>query len=128
MRPISEQIHEVLEDMQARADIKESYVIRKDGLIFTSSNPHVKNQRIAAMSASLLEIGKKTLEDVGNDDLKRLLITGDKIQIIIMGFSSVALVCSMNSNANIGMVFLRMKKAVEEIYNIMQEAYGSDSI
>lgn len=128
MRPISEQICEVLEDMQERADIKESYVIRKDGLIFTSSNPHVKNQRIAAMSASLLEIGKKTLEDVGNDDLKRLLITGDKIQIIIMGFSSVALVCSMNSNTNTGMVFLRMKKAVEEIYDIMQEAYGSDAI
>ena len=59
MRPISEQIYEVLKDMQERADIKESYVIRKDGLIFTSSNPHVKNQRIAAMSASLLEIGKK---------------------------------------------------------------------
>ncbi len=128
MRPISEQIYEVLEDMQERADIKESYVIRKDGLIFTSSNPHVKNQRIAAMSASLLEIGKKTLEDVGNDNLKRLLITGEKIQIIIMGFSSVALVCSMNSNANTGMAFLRMKKAVEEIYDIMQEAYGSDSI
>ena len=71
---------------------------------------------------------KKTLEDVGNDDLKRLLITGDKIQIIIMGFSSVALVCSMNSNTNTGMVFLRMKKAVEEIYDIMQEAYGSDAI
>ncbi|MEL7671794.1 roadblock/LC7 domain-containing protein [Methanobacterium sp.] len=128
MRPISEQIYEVLEDMQERADIKESYVIRKDGLIFTSSNPHVKNQRIAAMSASLLEIGKKTLEDVGNDELKRLLITGEKIQIIIMGFSSVALVCSMNSNVNTGMVFLRMKKAVEEIYDIMQEAYGSDAI
>jgi len=128
MRPISEQIYEVLEDMHERTDIKESYVIRKDGLIFTSSNPHVKNQRIAAMSASLLEIGKKTLEDVGNDELKRLLITGEKIQIIIMGFSSVALVCSMNSNANTGMAFLRMKKAVEEIYNIMQEAYGSDSI
>ena len=128
MRPISEQIYEVLEDMHERTDIKESYVIRKDGLIFTSSNPHVKNQRIAAMSASLLEIGKKTLEDVGNDELKRLLITGEKIQIIIMGFSSVALVCSMNSNANTGMVFLRMKKAVEDIYNIMQEAYGPDSI
>jgi len=128
MRPISEQICEVLEDMQERTDIKESYVIRKDGLIFTSSNPHVKNQRIAAMSASLLEIGKKTLEDVGNDDLKRLLITGDKIQIIIMGFSSVALVCSMNSNTNTGMVFLRMKKAVEEIYDIMRAAYGSDAI
>lgn len=128
MRPISEQIHEVLEDMQERADIKESYVIRKDGLIFTSSNPHVKNQRIAAMSASLLEIGKKTLEDVGNDELKRLLITGDKIQIIIMGFSSVALVCSMDSNANIGMVFLRMKKAVKKICDIMHEAYGHDPI
>lgn len=123
MKPISEQIREVLEDMHEHTDIMESYVIRKDGLILTSSNPGIKNHRIAAMSASLLEIGKKTLEDIGSDDLKRLLITGDKIQIIIMGLSSVALVCSMDSNANIGMGFLRMKKAVEKIYIIMQEAY-----
>lgn len=123
MKPISEQIREVLEDMHEHTDIMESYVIRKDGLILTSSNPSVKNHRIAAMSASLLEIGKKTLEDVGNDDLKRLLITGDKIQIIIMGLSDVALVCSLNSNANIGMAFLRIKKAINGIQSIMQEAY-----
>lgn len=124
MKPISEQIKEVLEDMHQNTDILESYVIRKDGLILTSSNQSVKNHKIAAMSASLLEIGRKTLEDIGNDDLKRLLITGDQIQIIIMGLSNVALVCSLNSVANIGMAFLRMKKAINDIYYIMQEAYA----
>lgn len=124
MKPISEQIKEVLEDMHQNTDILESYVTRKDGLILTSSNQSVKNHKIAAMSASLLEIGRKTLEDIGNDDLKRLLITGDQIQIIIMGLSNVALVCSLNSVANIGMAFLRMKKAINGIYYIMQEAYA----
>jgi len=124
MKPISEQIREILEDMHKNTDIIESYVIRKDGLILTSSNPDLKNHRIAAMSASLLEIGRKTLNDIGNDDLKRLLITGDQIQIIIMGLSDVALVCSSNSGSNIGMAFLRMKKAITGIYDIMQEAYA----
>ncbi len=114
---------ETLEEMHKHTDIIESYVIRKDGLILTSSNPGMKNHRIAAMSASLIEIGKKTLEDVGNDDLKRVLITGDKIQIIIMGSASVALVCSLDSEANIGMVFLKMKKALEKIAIILKEAY-----
>ncbi|NYB27670.1 MAG: roadblock/LC7 domain-containing protein [Methanobacteriaceae archaeon] len=123
MKPISEQITETLEEMHKHTDIIESYVIRKDGLILTSSNPIMKNHRIAAMSASLIEIGKKTLKDIGNDDLKRLLITGDKIQIIIMGSSQVALVCSLDSEANIGMVFLRMKRALKRIYIILKEAY-----
>jgi predicted regulator of Ras-like GTPase activity (Roadblock/LC7/MglB family) len=125
MKPISEQIREVLEDMHRNTDILESYVIRKDGLILTSSNQSIKNHKIAAMSASLLEIGRKTLNDIGNDELKRLLITGDQIQIIIMGLSDVALVCSLNSVANIGMAFLRMKKAIKRIQEIMQEAYAN---
>lgn len=67
MKPISEQIREVFEDMHKNSDIIESHIIRKDGLILTSSNPDMKNHRIAAMSASLLEIGRKTLKDIGND-------------------------------------------------------------
>jgi uncharacterized protein len=123
MKPISDQIKAVLDELQYKSDIMESYVIRKDGLIMTSSNPHVKNHMIAAMSASLINIGEKTLKDIGNDKLKRILITGEDLQIIIMGFSTVALVCAVEATANIGMVFLKMKRAVEKIYFIMQEAY-----
>ncbi|PKL73720.1 MAG: hypothetical protein CVV29_02000 [Methanobacteriales archaeon HGW-Methanobacteriales-2] len=125
MKPISDQINAVLDELQYKSDIMESYVIRKDGLIMTSSNPHVKNHMIAAMSASLINIGEKTLNDIGDDKLKRLLITGEDLQIIIMGFSSVALVCAVEGNANLGMVFLKMKRAVEKIYYIMQEAYAN---
>ena len=125
MKPISDQIKVVLDELQYKSDILESYVIRKDGLIMTSSNPHVKNHMIAAMSASLMNIGEKTLNDIGGDKLKRLLITGENLQIIIMGFSTVALVCAVESTANIGMVFLKMKRAVEKIYFIMQEAYAN---
>jgi uncharacterized protein len=125
MKPISDQIKAVLDELQYKSDIMESYVIRKDGLIMTSSNPHVKNHMIAAMSASLINIGEKTLNDIGDDKLKRLLITGEDLQIIIMGFSTVALVCAVEANANLGMVFLKMKRAVEKIYYIMQEAYDN---
>lgn len=123
MKPISEQINEVLHEMEYKSDILESYVIRKDGLIMTSSNPHVKNHIIAAMAASLINIGDKTLDDIGDDHLERLLITGEKLQIVIMGSSLVALVCAVESDANLGMVFLKMKRAVEKIFHIIQEAY-----
>ncbi|MCK9151678.1 roadblock/LC7 domain-containing protein [Methanobacterium alcaliphilum] len=126
MLPISEQIQRVLEALQHKSEIKESYVIRKDGLIMTSSNPHVKNHRIAAMAASLMTLGEKTLSDVGEDKLKRLLITGEELQIIIMGSSTVALVCVVGSDANIGMVFLKMKRAVEKIFWIINNAYNEE--
>lgn len=123
MKPISNQIEKVLHDMQYKSDIMESYVIRKDGLIMTSSNPHVKNHMIAAMSASLINIGEKTLNDIGDDKLQRVLITGEELQIIIMGSSTVALVCAVEANANLGMVFLKMKRAVEKIFLIIKDAY-----
>ncbi|MDP3622667.1 MAG: roadblock/LC7 domain-containing protein [Methanobacteriaceae archaeon] len=123
MLPISEQIKRVLDDLQHKSDIKESYVIRKDGLIMTSSNPHEKNQRIAAMAASLMNLGEKTLSDVGEDKLKRLLITGENLQIIIMGSSDVALVGVVGSDANLGMVFLKMKRSVVKIFEIINKAY-----
>jgi uncharacterized protein len=123
MIPISEQINEVLQNMEYKSDILESYVIRKDGLIMTSSNPHVKNHMIAAMAASLINIGEKTLNDIGQDCLERVLIKGEKLQIVIMGSSTVALVCAVESTANLGMVFLKMKRAVEKIFEIIQVAY-----
>ncbi|AIS31129.1 MULTISPECIES: roadblock/LC7 domain-containing protein [Methanobacterium] len=123
MKPISEQINEVLQQMEYKSDILESYVIRKDGLIMTSSNPHVKNHMIAAMAASLINIGEKTLNDIGKDNLEKVLIKGEKLQIVIMGSSTVALVCAVESTANLGMVFLKMKRAVEKIFQIIQDAY-----
>lgn len=123
MIPISDQINEVLQEMEYKSDILESYVIRKDGLIMTSSNPHVKNHMIAAMAASLINIGEKTLNDIGKDNLEKVLIKGEKLQIVIMGSSAVALVCAVESTANLGMVFLKMKRAVEKIFQIIQEAY-----
>jgi len=124
MKPISDQIKTVLDEMLYKSDIVEAYVIRKDGLIMTSSNPHVKNHRIAAMAASLINIGEKTLNDLGDKRLKRLLITGDNLQIIIMGSFNVALVCAVESTANIGMVFLKMKRAIKKIFLIINDAYG----
>ena len=119
MKPISEQINEVLQQMEYKSDILESYVIRKDGLIMTSSNPHVKNHMIAAMAASLINIGEKTLNDIGKDNLEKVLIKGEKLQIVIMGSSTVALLCAVESTANLGMVFLKMKRAVEKIFQII---------
>lgn len=123
MKPISEQINEVLQEMEYKSDILESYVIRKDGLIMTSSNPHVKNHMIAAMAASLINIGEKTLNDIGEDKLEKVLIKGEKLQIVIMGSSTVALVCAVESTANLGMIFLKMKRAVEKIFQIIKDAY-----
>lgn len=123
MKPISEQINEVLYELEYKSDILESYVIRKDGLIMTSSNPHVKNHMIAAMAASLINIGDKTLNDIGDDHMERLLITGEKLQIVIMGSPVVALVCAVESTANLGMVFLKMKRAVKKIFRVIRDAY-----
>lgn len=123
MEPISKQIKCVLEEMHKKASIQESYVIRKDGLIICSHVPTSKSQRISAMSAALLELGKRTLKDIGNDDVKMVMVNGNKMNIVISGSNNIALVCAVESKTNIGMIFLLIKKALPKIQSILHEAY-----
>ena len=128
MEPISKQIKDVLDEMHCKANIMESYVIRKDGLIICSYVPGSNSQRISAMSAALMELGKRTLKDIGNDTLKLIMVSGNGMNIIISGSDNIAVVCAVGAEVNIGMVFLLIKKAVPQIQLILEESYGSISI
>ncbi len=128
MEPISLQIKEVLDEMHSKANIMESYVIRKDGLIICSHVPGSNSQRISAMSAALMELGKRTLNDIGNDNLKLIMVSGNDMDIVISGSDNIALVCAVGSEVNIGMVFLLIKKAVPQIHSILEKSYGNTSI
>ena len=123
MKPISKQIKSVLDEMHSKANIMESYVIRKDGLIICSHVPGSNSQRISAMSAALMELGKRTLKDIGNDGLKLIMVSGNKMNIVISGSDNIALVCAVGSEVNIGMIFLLIKKAVQKIQSILKESY-----
>lgn len=123
MEPISKQINRVLDEMHSKVNIMESYVIRKDGLIICSHLPSSSSQRISAMSATLMELGKRTLRDIGNDDLKLIMVSGNNLNIVISGSNDIALVCAVGSEVNIGMIFLLIKKAVPKIQSILKENY-----
>ncbi|MEL7670233.1 roadblock/LC7 domain-containing protein [Methanobacterium sp.] len=128
MEPISKQIKNVLDEMHSKARIMESYVIRKDGLIICSYIPGSNSQRISAMSAALMELGKRTLKNIGNDDMKLIMVSGNKMNIVISGSNSIALVCAVGSEVNIGMIFLLIKKAVPKIQSILEESYENVSV
>lgn len=128
MEPISLQIKDVLDGMHSKVNIMESYVIRKDGLIICSYISGSNSQRISAMSAALMELGKRTLKDIGNDGLKLIMVSGNEMNIVISGSDNIALVCAVKSEVNIGMVFLLIKKAVPQIQSILEKSYGNASI
>ena len=128
MEPISKQISRVLDEMHSKVNIMESYVIRKDGLIICSHVPSSNSQRISAMSATLMELGKRTLKDIGNDDLKLIMVSGNKLNIVISGSNDIALVCAIGSEVNIGLIFLLIKQAVPKIQSILKEGFKNISI
>lgn len=113
MEAISNRIKRVLDEMHGKSDIRESYVIRKDGLIICSHVPSSSSQKISAMSASLLELGR-TLKEVSDDDLKLIMVKGEKINIIVSGSANIALVCAIGADENIGMIFLRIKNGYQK--------------
>jgi len=123
MIPISEQINHLLDEMHNKVNIIESYVIRGDGLIISSHTSGHNGQKISALSAAIMEIGKRTLNELEGDNLKLIMVSGDKMNIIIAGSNEIALVCAVKSEVNIGMVFLRMKRAAEQVHSILEVAY-----
>ncbi|MBP2044878.1 roadblock/LC7 domain-containing protein [Methanobacterium aggregans] len=125
MEAISNRIKRVLDEMHGKSDIRESYVIRKDGLIICSHVPSANSQKISAMSASLLELGKRTLKEVDGDNLKLIMVNGENINIIISGSGDIALVCAMGADENVGMIFIRIKMAIKKVQAILDEAYGN---
>ncbi|KAF5086721.1 roadblock/LC7 domain-containing protein [Methanobacterium aggregans] len=125
MEAISNRIKRVLDEMHGKSDIRESYVIRKDGLIICSHVPSANSQKISAMSASLLELGKRTLKEVDGDNLKLIMVNGENINIIISGSGDIALVCAIGADENVGMIFIRIKMAIKKVQAILDEAYGN---
>jgi len=114
---ISELI-ELLRKMEAvNAEIQGSAIVSVQGLPICSVLARDVNDGIvSAMSAAILSVSERAVEELARGDLKRILIEGNEGIIILSKAGQNAILCTLcKANASLGMVFLNIQSVSRKI-------------
>ncbi len=118
----SDQMVERLRSMQAAApDIEASAVVSVDGLIMASAlQQGVEEDRVSAMSAAMLSLGERISTELGRAGLEQVYIKGNAGAIVLTSIGEEAVLTAMaRQDAKLGMIFLEMRRAAEDIVKLV---------
>jgi predicted regulator of Ras-like GTPase activity (Roadblock/LC7/MglB family) len=112
----------VLRDLQVSTpDIEASAVVSVDGLIMASSLPAgIEEDRVSAMSAAMLSLGERIAGELGRGYLDQVYIKGENGYVVLMSVGEEAVLTVLaRKEAKLGLVFLDMRRCVEELTKIV---------
>ncbi|MEN8140944.1 MAG: roadblock/LC7 domain-containing protein [Thermodesulfobacteriota bacterium] len=117
----TESLEKILKDLQGEADIEASALFTEDGLVIASSMPyHLDRDHISALSAAMLAMAKRTCSELKQGGMEQLMLKGEEGYAVIQSAGEFsALVTITKESATLGLVFLRMKQATEQIVKIL---------
>jgi len=113
---------ERLRNMQAAApDIEASAIVSVDGLIMASAlQQGVEEDRVSAMSAAMLSLGERISSELGRAGLEQVYIKGDAGSIVLTSVGEEAVLTAMaRQDAKLGLIFLEMRRAAEDIVKLV---------
>lgn len=113
---------EILQDLQvASPGIQASAVVSVDGLTIASALPqNVQEDRVAAMSAAMLSLGERISSELGRGELDQVYIRGEMGYVMLMSVGEEAVLTTLaKANAKLGLIFLDMRRAVEQIVEVI---------
>ncbi|HIE39007.1 MAG TPA: hypothetical protein EYH30_02345 [Anaerolineales bacterium] len=113
---------ERLRDLQAStSDVEASAIVSVDGLIIASSLPSgVEEDRVSAMSAAMLSLGERIASELGRGVLDQVYIKGGNGYIVLTAVGEEAVLTVLaRSTAKLGLVFLEMRRAAEDLEKLI---------
>ncbi|NDJ35896.1 MAG: hypothetical protein GYB64_14665 [Chloroflexi bacterium] len=113
---------ERLRDLQVSSpSVEAAAVVSVDGLSMASSLPaDVEEDRVAAMSAAMLSLGERIASELGRGTLDQVYIKGEKGFVVLQAVGDEAVLTVMaNKDAKLGLVFLDMGRAVEDLVKLV---------
>jgi predicted regulator of Ras-like GTPase activity (Roadblock/LC7/MglB family) len=118
----NEQMVTRLRQMQmVSPDVEASAVVSVDGLIMASALPNeVEEDRVSAMSAAMLSLGERISAELGRGTLEQVYIKGHEGFVILTSIGSNAVLTALaGQNAKLGLIFLEMRRAAEDLEKIV---------
>jgi predicted regulator of Ras-like GTPase activity (Roadblock/LC7/MglB family) len=116
------QIIEILKSMKSdNPDIEALAVVSLDGLPIASLLPSdTEEDRVAALSATVLALGERTSEELGKGLLEQAYVKGENGYIITTGIKNLAaLMVVTNKDSKLGMALYSIKRGIQEIEKIL---------
>ncbi len=117
----TEKLTDLLKELEATSDIEASAVVSVDGLMIASALPQdVEEDRVAAMSAAMLSLGERTAGELARGGLSEVYVKGENGYIVLMASGENAVLTALaRKDAKLGLVFLDMKRAAEEVAKLL---------
>ncbi len=116
------ELTELLREMEAiNPNIQGSAIVSVQGLpICSSLAKDVNDGIVSAMSAAILSVSERAVEELARGDLKRILIEGVDGIIILSKAGENAILCTLaKSEASLGMVFLNIQRVSNKIAELL---------
>jgi len=102
-------------------DVEASAIVSVDGLTMASSLPAgVEEDRVSAMSAAMLSLGERIASELGRGSLDEVYVKGEGGYVILTAVGEEAVLTILaRAGAKLGLVFLEMRRAAEELADIL---------
>ncbi|MFW9897427.1 MAG: roadblock/LC7 domain-containing protein [Promethearchaeota archaeon] len=116
------ELTDLLRKMEAmNPNIQGSAIVSVQGLPICSALARDVNDGIvSAMSAAILSVSERAVEELARGDLKRILIEGLDGIIILSKAGENAILCTLaKSEASLGMVFLNIQSVSNKIAELL---------
>ncbi|MGQ4834116.1 MAG: roadblock/LC7 domain-containing protein [Candidatus Asgardarchaeia archaeon] len=125
---LSEILQEIKKALGER--VEASVIVTEDGLPISSLLPvelisedirDEKETEIAAMTATILSVSKRAMEEFKKGDIDKILIDGKNGALILMSAKEKAILAVLTrETTNLGLLFLTMKRATEKIAKVLE--------
>ncbi|UCH61510.1 MAG: roadblock/LC7 domain-containing protein [Anaerolineales bacterium] len=114
-------VERLIEMQAASPEIEASAVVSVDGLIMASALPaETEEDRVSAMSAAMLSLGERIAGELGRGTLEQVYIRGNDGYVIVTAVGEEAVLTAMvRENAKLGLVFLEMRRAAEDLVRLV---------
>lgn len=115
-------LNRILRNLQSSSpDVEASALISEDGLMIASALPqHIEETRVSAMTATLLSLGTRAAVELARGEVREVLVRGSEGYAVMMAASSGTLLLVLaNRDAKLGLVFLDLRRAAEEVRKLL---------
>lgn len=115
------QYETVLNELVKATGIEGASLVSMDGLPISSVlPPDAEEDKVAAMSAALLSLGERVVEELKKGALEQITIKGNHGYIVITGIKEDAVLTTLTSEeAKLGLVYIEIKKAKEKLESML---------
>ncbi len=121
-RARSERLVERLQELQrSTPDVEASALVSVDGLTIASALPSgVEEDRVSAMSAAMLSLGERIAGELGRGGLDQVYVKGAGGYVLLAAVGTEAVLTVLaRSTAKLGLVFLEMRRAAEDLERML---------